>query len=72
MSEAGHAGDDGGEPVLLKGLFNLGVKLGELVVEVEDVVSRRGTTLAATCCPTTTVCCAVAASMARAVRSRAL
>jgi hypothetical protein len=40
MSEAGHAGDDGGEPVLLKGLFNLGVKLGGLVVEVEDVVSQ--------------------------------
>ena len=40
MSEAGHAGDDGGEPVLVKRLFNPAVNLGELVVEVKDVVSQ--------------------------------
>ena len=42
MSEAGHAGDDGGQPVLLKRLFSPGVNLGEFVVEVEDVVSQAG------------------------------
>ena len=40
MSEAGHAGDDGGRPVLLRRLFSPGVNPGELVVEVEDVVSQ--------------------------------
>jgi hypothetical protein len=42
MSEAGHAGDDGGEPVLLKRLFSRGVNLDELVVEAEDVGSQAG------------------------------
>ena len=44
MSEAGHAGDDSGESVLLKRLFNLGVKLGEDTVLIHAGAGNRRNT----------------------------
>jgi hypothetical protein len=42
MSEAGHAGDDRGESVLLKRGLDRGVEVGELAIEVQYCLRQPG------------------------------